>query len=207
MLALVNIEVKKIKKTTIEIQAYYNVLTVNARISKHRKKHNIRQLIKILKTRNVHAVICNNKLLDGEFITPSYFEYIRLKQADVISAYLHSRKNAPVFINSQYNYRYLENVIKKCAENTSNIYVSPSLWANTVLCDFVCKYGISFLITEKPPATARYCPLTPPDNFEVEVPYPYSCFKPKDMPSSHFAGMLWECTRDKNVADWRVFCH
>lgn len=207
MLAIVNIKVEKIKKLSMELQSYRNVFFVKVKMPKYRNKRNIKQLAIILKEKNVHAVICNTKHLDGIFLLPDYSEYIRLRQADIVSAYLKNHNGSSVYIDTYYNRRYLKRVVEKCAEFTSGIYLSESEAAEIILDEFMKNSGITFLVTKKPPANAVLVPFKEYGAFEILIPEPYSLYKPQNIPSWRFAGMVWECTRDKNVTIWPVICH
>ena len=207
MLAVVNIEFAKQKKLHTEIESYRNVLLVKAVLPKFRKKRNLKQLINILQKRNVHAVICNTKHLDAEFFTPGYSEYVRLKQGEILCRKLRSNPNAPVYIDSLYNSRYLKDIISSCSRYTSKIYVSESDTAKTLLDELFFSLGLTFLITDTPPKGAIPCPDKNKDCFETAVPLPYISYKPAKIPSNRYAGMLWECTRDENIAKWCIFCH
>ncbi len=207
MLALVYVQTEKIKKLSVQITQHRNVLLVNALFPKRRTGKNIKQLTRYLQSKKVHAVISNTGFLEREFTVPQYTEYVRLRQADVALRYLKAGESTPVFIDSAYNRLYLEQIVKRCAQLTGNIYVSPSLSARELLEKTVRECGISFLITNAPPPKAVRIPLPSPERFEVEIPMPYSRYKPPDIPSGRFAGMLWECTRDENIANWPILGH
>ncbi len=199
MLALVKLSVKKIKKTEIEMKNNSNLVFVEAQISRRKKARDIKRLAQQMKKEGVQYSL-GSVYLEKYFKMPPFKDYLRLRQADVLAFKIKKSPKLPVFIDSDVCGRFFNEVLDRCAKMTNRIYIAPCVNSETIQEEYMLKRGIAVLTTEHPPANS----LETCFKFSVDIPKLYRAYKPENLSSCIFAGMIWYCTRDKNVSNWPI---